>query len=102
MRLHITEIEGIKTFDFNLYGFVYFGVNEYGIIVDIKYNELQILDTKEQIHHVYGYDIIKKEMKNMITLMEIIIKCVLVILTIEMGGIVVGKNNEITGKQVTI
>ncbi len=29
MRLHITEIEGIKTFDFNLYGVVCFAVNEY-------------------------------------------------------------------------
>ncbi len=38
----LIEIEGINTFDCNVYAFVYFGVNEHGIIVNIKYNELNI------------------------------------------------------------
>ncbi len=36
MRLYIAEIDGIKASEFNLYVFVYFGVNEHGIIVRYK------------------------------------------------------------------
>ncbi len=56
MRVHInniSEMQQIKTFDFNLYDFVYFEVN-------VKYNKLQILDIKQHIHYYSGYDLIKK------------------------------------------